>query len=421
MMGPQFSFFGMLVLCVFVAVLVSVIAGMRSGKIWSVLAALIPVTFIVLVGMAVVMYFVRSRSVSFSRWNDAQFIDGEVSMAPESLPRTWNTKEWEAHKEEESLRFQRAHPTPSPATQASAANGAPVASPGQAAVASEPVPAVDDQTRQAISTPTVVLVQPSSSEQPGASAVATAAEKPAEGAVTPSASTDSPTPDGAATQSAPSNGEIRAERDDGEAATAAGKPVDDRPDWINRPKRVEDGIEKQTIVVGPYSTHAECEDELDRQLEKLGIDYGAKYERENAREGQGVAGWTNNVYFPPACLTLGYIRDNVLRETWFETKKMEIGEMYSEHALLHFNAWTKEELKRQVSQRGEKQKAYLRELNLTRIGFGSVSVLAILGTVFGFLKLDTVTKGYYTRRLLAGGVTIILALLAGFALAIRLP
>ena len=56
-----------------------------------------------------------------------------------------------------------------------------------------------------------------------------------------------------------------------------------------------------------------------------------------------------------------------------------------------------------------------RESRLTAIGLLSGSVLGMIGLVFGLLKVDTATKGYYSKRLFLGVPAAIIGL---FALAV---
>ena len=53
---------------------------------------------------------------------------------------------------------------------------------------------------------------------------------------------------------------------------------------------------------------------------------------------------------------------------------------------------------------------------LTTTGIGAGLLLGFLGTVFSYLKLDTLTRGYYARRLQFAAGTVILALAAIVAL-----
>ena len=49
----------------------------------------------------------------------------------------------------------------------------------------------------------------------------------------------------------------------------------------------------------------------------------------------------------------------------------------------------------------------------------AAAVLLVLGSVFGYLKLDTLTRGYYTRRLQFAAVIVILTVVAGMLVGVR--
>jgi hypothetical protein len=53
---------------------------------------------------------------------------------------------------------------------------------------------------------------------------------------------------------------------------------------------------------------------------------------------------------------------------------------------------------------------YRREERFAIVGTGAGSVLALLGFVYGLLKVDTWTKGYYTKRLFLGVPAAIIGL-----------
>jgi hypothetical protein len=50
----------------------------------------------------------------------------------------------------------------------------------------------------------------------------------------------------------------------------------------------------------------------------------------------------------------------------------------------------------------ERWDAYARQERFAMVGKGAISILGLLGCVFGLLKIDTWTKGYYTKRLFIG-------------------
>jgi hypothetical protein len=47
----------------------------------------------------------------------------------------------------------------------------------------------------------------------------------------------------------------------------------------------------------------------------------------------------------------------------------------------------------------------------------AAGALGFLGLVWGVLKFDTATKGYYTKRLIVGGVLVTIAVIGFFVVA----
>ena len=94
--------------------------------------------------------------------------------------------------------------------------------------------------------------------------------------------------------------------------------------------------------------------------------------------------------------------------------------MYQTHALLEFGPAFRKELD---SRRGELER-YVREtatayrLRGLALGFGAV--LCLLSVVFGYFRLDTATRGYYTGRLqFLAATAILIVIVAGALLASR--
>jgi hypothetical protein len=54
---------------------------------------------------------------------------------------------------------------------------------------------------------------------------------------------------------------------------------------------------------------------------------------------------------------------------------------------------------------------YRRQERLTTVGIGAVSVLGLVGLAWGLLRVDTLTKGYYTKRLFVGVPAAIITVL----------
>ena len=54
------------------------------------------------------------------------------------------------------------------------------------------------------------------------------------------------------------------------------------------------------------------------------------------------------------------------------------------------------------------------------VGVGAVSILGLVGLVFALLKVDTATKGYYTKRLFIGVPLAILGFFGLYAMLVEM-
>jgi uncharacterized integral membrane protein len=92
--------------------------------------------------------------------------------------------------------------------------------------------------------------------------------------------------------------------------------------------------------------------------------------------------------------------------------------MYQTHALLEFGPAFRKELdgRRGDLERYVRETAMAYRLRGLALGFGAV--LCLLTVVFGFFRLDTATRGYYTGRLqFLAGAAILSVIVAGVVLA----
>jgi hypothetical protein len=83
--------------------------------------------------------------------------------------------------------------------------------------------------------------------------------------------------------------------------------------------------------------------------------------------------------------------------------------MINLHVLLEFDERSWRELSRMQHEREIEERVAV-------VGIGAGWLLALLGTVFGYLKLDTLTRGYYTRRLQLVAGAVILTLIGAAVL-----
>jgi len=175
-----------------------------------------------------------------------------------------------------------------------------------------------------------------------------------------------------------------------------------KPDWMKEavlPTR--EFVERKVIHIERHATLEEIQAELPSQIEAAMHDFMRAYIAPNAPQ---------LIKLPP-----GYAVDHgVLADRWTEIHPAEehsFGEpMYSLHVLLQFDR----NLRSDLELRYEQAKVGYR---LGAFGLGGGLLLSLLATLYGYLKLDTVTKGYYTGRLrVAAGLTGISAATTAAAL-----
>ena len=102
-------------------------------------------------------------------------------------------------------------------------------------------------------------------------------------------------------------------------------------------------------------------------------------------------------------IDLAYIRREIAKDEYLETVERSVGPMKNLYTLLEFSPTVDKELRMRWDE-------LQRESHVTAIGLLSGSVLGIIGLAFGLLRIDTATKGYYSKRLFLGVPAAIIGL-----------
>lgn len=160
----------------------------------------------------------------------------------------------------------------------------------------------------------------------------------------------------------------------------------ERPDWLDKKPASAQGVFFMVASDGPYS-----EPECDREKIRLARTTAAEYFEAYANlslDAQRV---------PYEAIVAG----NAFREYYKEPVQTSFGTMYQLHALLAFDDRARGMLREQYRQTQVEER-------LVKVGSAGGLLAALLGTLFGWLKLDTATRGYYTKRLTmaAGAVAV---------------
>ena len=186
----------------------------------------------------------------------------------------------------------------------------------------------------------------------------------------------------------------------GAAVGASERP---RPAWVDeKPSRVG-GDYFVTVKAGPHVSLELCLQDLPGELQRA----TQVYIDTLVNKGAG-----RRVVLPP-----GYVEKHIVIDEWTGPYKSVTGDyrldnMLEHYARLHFNDGARQEILRRHHE----------ALVTERLEYSAVSagmVLLLLGTLFGYLRLDTATKGYYSGRLKLVATATILAGSAATAMFVK--
>lgn len=176
------------------------------------------------------------------------------------------------------------------------------------------------------------------------------------------------------------------------ASETSGPP---RPAWMDAPTGRAGDVYRTRTKVGPCFSLVECEGQLPNALRQAVQTYADR------QLGEGKGQFVN--------LPTSYIHDHIVLKEWEERKQDLIEPMIYLHVLLQFDSDA-----RRAIQASYDNTVVVERLAQTATAGGVV--LGLLTIIFGYLKLDTLTRGYYTwrLRLTAAAAILGLAAVAGF-------
>lgn len=165
-----------------------------------------------------------------------------------------------------------------------------------------------------------------------------------------------------------------------------------RPAWVDQvPKRVGN-VYRKVVVSDPYDTVEGCYRALQRnklrevvneRLDELAPD---RYRPDLEKLGLGPE----------------FIWREICHDEWVETLDMSVGEMKRVYALMEFDAAVDRQL-------ADAYRDYERQFRVAEVGSAAGFGIGGLALLFSLLKVDTWTKGYYTKRLFFGVPAVIIA------------
>ena len=211
------------------------------------------------------------------------------------------------------------------------------------------------------------------------------------------------------------------------APLVAAKSQPPRPDWIDDPPKRTGDTQREVINTDAYATADECYRAADvflllKTYQRLQELVGQPYVESSLpslsfqgdiiladgtviAKGKQLHGWADHRLHVLQEMGVGidYVRrelvakdsDNHESREYLDTVERSFGPMKQLYMQIEFTPAIDKDLRRRWENHEREQRFWM-------VGGGASCVLAMLGSLFGLLKIDTWTKGYYTMWLFLG-------------------
>ncbi|MGI9456544.1 MAG: hypothetical protein ACR2NU_08275, partial [Aeoliella sp.] len=182
-------------------------------------------------------------------------------------------------------------------------------------------------------------------------------------------------------------------------ADSAEESSDTKPAWVTLPPKRVGNVYRRVLQAGPYATADECQ-----QYIRSGIELAVKQYIGEMADAE-MHGRASHPSLDRLGISLRYIQERIVSEEYYETVRSSVSDdMKTLHVLLEIDHRTHSDLM-------QHWRAYERRDRIAGVAVLSGGLLAALAGVLGLIKLDTHTKGYYTKRLFIGVPLAIIGLL----------
>lgn len=169
------------------------------------------------------------------------------------------------------------------------------------------------------------------------------------------------------------------------------------PPWVITPPKAIGNVYRKSVASDPFVTEEECR----RQLESEQLPQAVSHRIKQLVSGE--AGYPVTVASPlPLGIGLDYIFREICVDDFTGEVNSSVGTMKKVHVLLEFNDSVDSDLRQ----------AWLNHEQSSRLqSFGKYALIALaaLAAIYGLLRIDTWTRGYYSKQLLWGSAIAIIA------------
>jgi hypothetical protein len=189
-------------------------------------------------------------------------------------------------------------------------------------------------------------------------------------------------------------------------ATGSGEVIiPPRPDWVEAEDQRIGDVHTTAVSSGPHETERECRKALDRELDRavreyidwhLGSAYGERFRA------------SDFVRYDPDAIQRRLVPEGRI---YHEVIRVSFGPMHQMHAQLAFDPAFREELDARRAELDRRWQDWVVTGRLLGIALGFGVLLAVMTVFFGYFRLDTATRGFYSGRLQWTAVAAILILM----------
>jgi hypothetical protein len=190
------------------------------------------------------------------------------------------------------------------------------------------------------------------------------------------------------------------------AAPASGaKP----PAWIDDPPKSVGEVWREVIATDEFVTADECQRQADEKLLQAVANYMRKFAGETVdpvlvRTSYNAEPTKRYLALEQMGIDVDFIRHEIAPYDYLETVQRSFGPMQKLYIQLEYSVPIQKELRRRWEE-------HLRQERFATVGLGAGSVLGLVGLAYSLLKVDTWTKGYYSKRLFLGVPAAIIGLI----------
>jgi hypothetical protein len=176
-----------------------------------------------------------------------------------------------------------------------------------------------------------------------------------------------------------------------------------RPAWVVNPPKQIGNVRRFVVVSDPFLTAEECRRDADEKMQNLALNRAGELSGALTRR-------TGSATLADLGLGGDYVRRELCTDEFIDVINSSVGEMLKTYSLVEFN-------ESQDALLVDRARSYSRQEGLMDVSLIGGGVLASIATLFGLLKVDTWTRGYYTKRLFIGVPAAIITVLTLFAVA----